>query len=82
MPSSETVPGVAIVVGYARVSTDQQPLLAQTDALTGAGCERIFTDQLSGVRGDRPGLLALLEHVRAGDTVVVVALDRLGVLPR
>ena len=69
---------MAIVVGYARVSTDHQQLLAQTDALTGAGCERIFTDQLSGVREDRPGLLALLDHVRAGDTVVVVALDRLG----
>ena len=77
-PISETIPGVAIVVGYARVSTDHQQLLAQTDALTGAGCERIFTDQLSGVREDRPGLLALLDHVRAGDTVVVVALDRLG----
>lgn len=69
---------MAIVVGYARVSTDHQQLLAQTDALTAAGCERIFTDQLSGVREDRPGLLALLDHVRAGDTVVVVALDRLG----
>ena len=77
-PSSETILGVAIVVGYARVSTDHQQLLAQTDALTAAGCERVFTDRLSGVREDRPGLLALLGQVRAGDTVVVVALDRLG----
>ena len=69
---------MAIVVGYARVSTDHQQLLAQTDALTEAGCERIFTDRLSGVRENRPGLLALLDHIRAGDTVVVVALDRLG----
>jgi len=53
-------------------------LAAQRDALTTAGCERIFTDQLSGVREDRPGLAALLDYVRAGDTVVVVALDRLG----
>ena len=77
-PSYATVLGVAIVVGYARVSTNHQQLLAQTDVLTGAGCERIFTDQMSGVREDRPGLLALLDPVRAGDTVMVVALDRLG----
>ena len=66
------------VVGYARVSTGHQLLEAQRDALTEAGCERIFTDQLSGVREDRPGLVELLGYVRAGDTVVVVALDRLG----
>src|SRR5450759_2183104 len=68
----------ASTAGYARVSTDHQSLAAQRDALTTAGCERIFTDQLSGVREDRPGLAALLDYVRAGDTVVVVALDRLG----
>lgn len=66
------------VVGYARVSTDHQSLEAQHDALTSAGCERIFTDKLSGVRDDRAGLLALLDYVRADDTVVIVALDRLG----
>jgi len=66
------------VVGYARVSTGHQLLEAQRDALTGAGCERVFTDQLSGVREDRPGLVELLGYVRGGDTVVVVALDRLG----
>src|SRR5664280_2931456 len=65
-------------VGYARVSTDHQSLLAQRDALTAAGCDRIFTDQMSGVREDRPGLAQLLDYVRPGDTVVVVALDRLG----
>jgi DNA invertase Pin-like site-specific DNA recombinase len=53
-------------------------LAAQQDALTAAGCGRIFVDQLSGVREDRPGLAALLDYVRAEDTVVVVALDRLG----
>jgi len=63
------------VVGYARVSTDHQPLQAQRDALTATGCERIFTDQLSGARDDRP---ALLDYVRTGDTIVVTALDRLG----
>ncbi len=66
------------VIGYARVSTDHQSLEAQHDALTAAGCARIFTDKLSGARDDRPGLAALLDYVRAGDTVIVVALDRLG----
>jgi DNA invertase Pin-like site-specific DNA recombinase len=65
-------------VGYARVSTAHQSLDQQHDALTAAGCTRIFTDKLSGVREDRPGLAALLDYARAGDTVVVVALDRLG----
>lgn len=66
------------IVGYARVSTGHQSLEAQTDALTAAGCERVFTDKLSGTREDRPGLAQLLDYVRTGDTVVVVALDRLG----
>ena len=66
------------IVGYARVSTDHQSLDQQHDALTAAGCQRIFTDTLSGTREDRPGLAALLDYTRAGDTVVVVALDRLG----
>lgn len=55
-----------------------QSLDAQRDALTAAGCERIFTDKLSGVRDDRPRLAGMLDYVRAGDTIVVVALDRLG----
>lgn len=66
------------IVGYARVSTDHQSLEAQADALSAAGCGRIFTDKFSGVRDDRPGLAQLLDYVRDGDTVVVVALDRLG----
>lgn len=68
----------ALLVGYARVSTNHQNLNAQHDALRAAGCERIFSDQLSGAREDRPGLLALLDYVRPDDTLVVVALDRLG----
>ncbi len=66
------------ILAYARVSSGHQSLDAQRDALTGAGAERIFTDQLSGAREDRPGLAALLAYARFGDTVVVVALDRLG----
>ena len=65
-------------IGYARVSTDHQHLTAQQDALAAAGCERVFTDAASGVATDRPGLAALLDHVRPGDVVVVTALDRLG----
>lgn len=51
------------------MSTDHQSLVAQQDALGGAGCERVFTDWLSGVREDRPGLVELLGYVRPGDTV-------------
>lgn len=64
-------------LGYARVSTDHQSLDQQHDALTAAGCDRIFTDTISGTQEDRPGLAALLDYAREGDTVVVVALDRL-----
>jgi DNA invertase Pin-like site-specific DNA recombinase len=65
-------------LGYARVSTSQQTLDQQHDALTAAGVERIFDDKMSGSRDDRPGLAALLDYARQGDTVTVVALDRLG----
>lgn len=65
-------------LGYARVSTDHQSLDQQHDALSAAGVDRVFTDTMSGARGDRPGLAALLDYAREGDTVVVVALDRLG----
>ncbi len=60
------------------MSTDHQSLEAQHDALTAAGCERIFTDKLSGTRDEPPGLAGMLDYTRAGDVVVVVALDRLG----
>src|SRR4051794_7112900 len=65
-------------VGYARVSTSHQSLNQQHDALTSAGVVRIFDDITSGARNDRPGLAALLDYVREGDCVTVVALDRLG----
>ncbi len=67
-----------MLLGYARVSTDEQNLALQTDALGRAGCDRIFSDKLSGSRLDRPGLAAALSHLRRGDTLVVWKLDRLG----
>jgi DNA invertase Pin-like site-specific DNA recombinase len=57
-------------VGYVRVSTGKQTTDQQRDALEAFGCERIFEDVASGARIDRPGLAALLDHVRPGDTVV------------
>jgi len=66
------------LIGYARVSTlDQDPAL-QLDALKSAGCERVFTDKASGALERRPQLENMLDHLRAGDTVVVWRLDRLG----
>lgn len=65
-------------LGYARVSTVDQSLDLQCDALRQAGCERIFEDQASGARADRPGLTALMTFLRKGDTMVVWKLDRLG----
>ncbi|MDO2397140.1 recombinase family protein [Mycobacterium avium subsp. hominissuis] len=69
------------ILGYARISTTGQDLTAQRTALAGAGVdpERVFTDELSGAVGTaRPGLAALLDYARSGDTVVVAAIDRLG----
>ncbi len=67
-----------MLVGYARVSTTDQNLHLQTDALHAAGCERVFTDTVSGARMERPGLTDALTECRAGDTLVVWKLDRLG----
>jgi DNA invertase Pin-like site-specific DNA recombinase len=64
-------------IGYARVSTVDQHVDLQLDALTQAGCQRIFCEQVSGVGHPRPEWRRLLEHLRAGDTVVVWKLDRL-----
>lgn len=65
-------------VGYARVSTADQNLNLQTDALRKAGCEKIFTDTASGAVDSRKGLTDAIEFCRAGDSLVVWKLDRLG----
>ena len=65
-------------IGYARVSTQEQTLALQQDALTKADCARVFTDTASGAKADRPGLEEALNFARAGDTLVVWKLDRLG----
>lgn len=70
------MPGMKI--GYARVSTKKQDVTPQVDALTEAGCERIFSDVGSGKNPSRPGYKQMMEFVREGDQIVVFALDRLG----
>ena len=67
-----------MLIGYARVSTIDQNLDAQKDALQKAGCEKIITDEVGGSVSDRPGLTQLRNMLREGDTVVVWRLDRLG----
>lgn len=65
-------------IGYARVSTGEQNLDLQTDALEEAGCERIFTDEVSGAEWERDGLARAVEQLREGDVLTVWKLDRLG----
>jgi len=73
-----TLPCMGHLLGYARVSNaDQQPQL-QVDALTAAGCYRVFIETASGARADRPILAQVLDQLRPGDTLVVWKLDRLG----
>lgn len=67
-----------MLVGYARVSTGEQNLDMQIDALKQAGCGRVFTDEMSGVKAERPGLNEALTFLRPDDTLVVWRLDRLG----
>jgi DNA invertase Pin-like site-specific DNA recombinase len=67
-----------MLIGYARVSTHDQTLNLQQDALTKAGCNKIFTDTASGAKTERKGLEEALSYVRKGDTLVVWRLDRLG----
>jgi DNA invertase Pin-like site-specific DNA recombinase len=66
------------MVGYARVSTQEQDLALQRDALAGIGCDEVFEDRVSGARVERPGLSETMQHLRRGDTLVVWKLDRLG----
>jgi DNA invertase Pin-like site-specific DNA recombinase len=67
-----------MLIGYARVSTDDQHLDLQRDALKEAGCERIVEEKASGAKAERAGLASLLNILRAGDSVVIWRLDRLG----
>jgi DNA invertase Pin-like site-specific DNA recombinase len=66
------------LLGYARVSTNEQDLTAQKDALKKACCKAVYTDVASGVRTSRPGLDACSKNLRPGDTLLVWRLDRLG----
>jgi DNA invertase Pin-like site-specific DNA recombinase len=67
-----------MLIGYARVSTQDQNLELQRKALIGAGCEKIFEDKVSGSRSERPGLAQAMGILREGDTLIVWKLDRLG----
>lgn len=66
-----------MIIGYARVSTDDQSLDSQTDALSTAGAEKVFADKISGSRRARPELDRMLEQLRDGDVVTVTKYDRL-----
>ncbi len=65
-------------IGYCRVSTTDQNLSLQKDALKNAGCEKIFEDVISGAKSKRPGLSEIIDYARKGDSIVVWRLDRLG----
>ena len=67
-----------MLIRYARVSTDDQNLDLQHDALRLAGCEKIYEDGMSGAKATRPGLAMALEVARSGDVLTVWRLDRLG----
>jgi DNA invertase Pin-like site-specific DNA recombinase len=67
-----------VKVGYARVSTKEQTLDLQVDALKKAGCRKIYTETVSGAKAERPVLTKLMDAIRAGDVLVIWKLDRLG----
>ena len=67
-----------MLIGYARVSTIEQNLDLQIDALKNAGCEKLYEDKISSSKQNRPGLTDALKDLRPGDTLVVWKLDRLG----
>ena len=67
-----------MIIGYARVSTTGQNLDGQTDLLTQTGCERIYSEKISGVKKERPQLDRMMDSLRSGDTVIITELTRLG----
>src|SRR5258708_14838813 len=67
-----------MLIGYARVSTQDQNLDKEIETLTKAGCKKVFKDKIRGSRAERPGLMKAQESLREGDTLVVWKLDRLG----
>jgi DNA invertase Pin-like site-specific DNA recombinase len=67
-----------MLIGYARISTHEQNLDLQEDALKAAGCKKVYTDKTGGAKSERPGLEKALADARPGDTLVVWKLDRLG----
>lgn len=77
-PDGEADRGGVAGVGYARVSTADQDMALQLDALAAADCAKVFEDRAPGARADRPGLRAALDYAREGDVLVTWKLDRLG----